>query len=441
MTITTSLLILFAYLGAVALGWVLGRRGKTAALDRPPAPPNFSAVDLSETETENATLALFDLDDLSGVNRTNDFDTGDRLLNEVDDVLRRALPPGSAMERLDSGRFLMWTPGGEIDAAVIIADRLRTLAGSVQVTGTRGTVTRPVSVGVIETGRSEVRSRAILRADVALAEAKRAGGNQTRALRAQPAPSLLPSREVISEAIRTRELEYHVQPIMHLRTRQAVGIESLLRWNRPDGSVLGPARFMDTLNRLPEAGVELFPDLAIEAATAFVHGPKPIYATFNITGAVLDGKDSVACAWLQALLRALPPEHLVLEVVETAIIVAPERAQDLIGRVRARGARVALDDFGTGLSNLERLRDYDVDILKVDRSFVTNLNGSGREEAILASLATLANSLDLDIIAEGVETEEQAQAILKAGINYGQGFHLGRPAPASDWATRLGRKG
>lgn len=437
MAISTSLFICVAGFGALILGWVLGRQSRPASPK--PAGPNVSPVSVPDVSEAKAVVALFDLDDLSGVNRTNDFDTGDRLLDQVDDVLRRALPPGSAIERLDSGRFLMWTSGGEIDAVVKSVDRLRSLASSVQVEGTRGIVARPVSVGVVETSHREVRSRAILRADVALAEAKRAGGNQTRALRTLPAPSLMPAREVIAEAIRTRALEYHVQPIVRLQDRQPIGIESLLRWNHPDGAVLGPARFMDTLNRLPEAGVEQFPDLAIAAATPFVHGPTPIYATFNITGAVLDGKGSLACKWLQALLNALPPEQLVLEVVETAIIVAPERARDLITRVRAKGARVALDDFGTGLSNLERLRDYDIDILKVDRSFVSGLNGAGREEAILAALATLATSLDLDIIAEGVETEAQAQAILKAGITYGQGYHLGRPATAAAWAARLGR--
>lgn len=438
MAISTGLLICVTGFGAFIIGWVLGRQGKPAPLK--PAPPNVSPVSLPDVSDAKATVALFDLDDLSGVNKANDFDTGDRLLDQVDDVLRRALPRGSAMERLDSGRFLIWTPDSGLDSAVKIVDRLRTLASSVQVEGTRGIVARPVSVGLVETSRSEVRSRAILRADVALAEAKRAGGNQTRALRTLPAPSLLPSRNVIAEAIRTRALEYHVQPIVRLHDRQAIGIESLLRWNHPDGAVLGPAQFLDTLNRLPEAGVEQFPDLAIDAATPFVHGPAPLYATFNITGAILEGKGSMACAWLNALLHALPPEHLVLEVVETAIIVAPERAQDLITRLRAKGARVALDDFGTGLSNLERLRDYDIDILKVDRSFVSGLNETGREEAILTSLAMLATSLDLDIIAEGVETEAQAQAVLKAGINYGQGFHLGRPATAPDWAARLGRK-
>lgn len=403
------------------------------AFDAPSRRMSSSPAQVSQA----ATLALMDIDDLKGVNVTADFDTGDRLLNEVDDILRRALPCGAGFERLESGRFLVWLPKMSLECAARMAEQMRLLACQALVDGPSGRVARTLSAGLVATSSNESRARAILRADVALANAKRIGGNKTETTPNLPMPSLVPSREQIEEAITTRALEYHVQPIFDLRSMVPAGVEALLRWNRPDGAVLGPNGFMDTLNRIPEVGAELFPDLAVEAAMPFATGAAPIYTTFNITGAVLDGVNSPGCRWLSTVLERIPAENLVLEIVETAVIVNPQRAADLIDRLRARGVRIALDDFGTGLSNLERLRRFPVDILKVDRAFVDGIGGDGREEAILASLVALAGGLDIDVIAEGIETEAQARTVGDLGIYYGQGYHLGRPAPASDWATRM----
>ncbi len=366
-----------------------------------------------------------------------DYDTGDRLLKAVADTLRRAIPEGGAVERLESGRFLVWLPLTGMEEARSAAERLRALAAGSVVEGPRGSVSRPVSAGLVVTDAGEGRARAILRADAALLRAKRRGGNRLAAVGSLPIPMLAPPRAEIEEAIATRALVYHVQPILNLASRRPVGVEALLRWNRPDGEVLGPAGFMDTLDRIPEAGSDLFPDMAVEAATPFVTGSTPIYTTFNVTGTVLDGLEKPEGRWLAELLERLPPQQVVLEIVETAVVVCPDTTVAMIESLRARGVRIALDDFGTGLSSLERLRRFPVDLLKIDRTFVKGLGGSGREEAILASLAALAQGLDIDLVAEGIETEEQARQLMGIGIRYGQGFHLGRPARASDWAARI----
>ena len=423
-SIVAALLLMAAsaLAGVVAIR-LAGRRGPGADADAGAA--------------QGGALALLDIDDLAGVNTAQDFDTGDRLLNAVGDALRRALPDGATLERLQSGRFLLWMPDATMEAARDEVEHLRALASRNVVEGSAGSVSRPVSAGLVVADPSESRARAILRADAALAQAKRMGGDRLAAIRSLPIPALAPPREAIEEAIATRALEYHVQPILALEARRPVGVEALLRWNRPDGAVMGPAGFMDTLDRIPEAGSDLFPDMAVEAATPFVTGPAPIYATFNITGAALDGLHRPEGRWLAEMLERLPPERLVLEIVETAVVVCPETTVTLIESLRARGVRIALDDFGTGLSTLDRLRCFPVDILKIDRTFIDGLGGTGREEAILASLVALAHGLDIDIVAEGIETEEQATQLIGLGIRYGQGYHLGRPAPASDWAERM----
>ena len=413
--------------------------GKVFGRSDSPQGPQVAEVD-DRAGSGRTALALFDLDDLKAVNQENDFDTGDRLLNAVADVLWRGMPPGAGLERLGNGRLLVWAPDTDLDEAIAMADRLRDLACLVQVNGTDGPVARTVSVGVVAARDDESRKRSILRADVALANAKSAGGNRTEAVRVHPAPSVIPSQAAIADAIRSNALEYHVQPIVRLSDRTAVGVENLLRWNRPDGTIAGPGGFVDTLDRLPESESDLLPGVAIEAARHFVQGADPIYATFNITGAVLDGSGSPASRWLDQLLESLPAEHLVLEIIETAIIVAPGRAVEMLDRLRARGVRIALDDFGTGLSNLERLRCYPFDMLKLDGSFVGNLATSGREEAILAAIVSMSERMGLDLIVEGVETEAQARTLVEFGVRYGQGYHFGRPGPAAHWQEKLRRR-
>ncbi|MFO6465789.1 GGDEF domain-containing phosphodiesterase [Jannaschia sp. KMU-145] len=383
--------------------------------------------------SKGGALGLLDVDDLKGLNASSDFDTGDRLLNAIDDTLRRALPKGLGVERSENGRFVLWLPGLGLDDAAALTERLRHLAASVVVEGTTGLMARTLSAGVVRIGTDESRNRAVLHADSVLARAKALGGNRTETARAITSPSILPTRAEVEAAIDSAAIEYHLQPIADLRDRGVAGFEALLRWRKDDGAVVGPAPFVDTLDRIPEAGSERLADLACAAARPLLAEDGAHYVTFNITGAVLDGQNSPGCRWMRHLLDTLPPDRMVFEIVETAIVVNPARAADLIDKLRAQGLRIALDDFGTGLSNLERLRRFPVDILKIDRSFVDGLGGAGREEAILASLVTLAERLGTDIVAEGIETERQVETVRDLGIHFGQGYHLGRPARAMNW--------
>lgn len=388
---------------------------------------------------DTGALALVDIDDFKRINTREGFDIGDRLLDAIGDVLHRALPPQGTLERMESGRFLVWMPPALRGEARAQTERLRMLAAQAIVEGVSGPVSCNLSAGTVSAGPGENRARTILRADAALSKAKRMGGGRTETGRALPSPSLVPARADVEAAIAKQALEYHVQPIVRLADDRPVGVEALIRWTRADGGVLGPAGFLDTLNRIPEAGSDLFPDMAVQAARPFLAAPDPLFITFNVTGAVLDGTNDPGARWLAEVTDRLPCDRLVFEIVETAVIVQNQHASALIDRLRRRGVRFALDDFGTGLSNLERLRQFPVDILKLDRAFVGNMGRDGREEAILSAVVALARGLDVDLVAEGIETAAQATRLLDLGVTLGQGYHFGRPAAAAEWAARLAR--
>ncbi|WP_179378620.1 EAL domain-containing protein [Jannaschia marina] len=382
-------------------------------------------------------IGLLDIEGLSGLNAREGVDAGDRLIHGIADVLTRAAPSEARVRPLDRGRFLIWLPSETLEDCGGTIEELRSLASSTVVSGRDISLCRPLSAGVVRLSPGERTGHALLRASEALEAAKRAGGRRTEiggdALPGDPVPK---PTEVVA-AIDERAIEYHVQPICRLSDGVPVGIEALLRWTRADGEILGPNRFIDTLARLPESEIAPLSDMAFNAAERFVTADPALYFSVNVTGSILDGSAPAAYRWLDALLERLPPEHLVLEVVETALIVDPSETTAQLERLRARGVRIALDDFGTGLSNLDRLRRYPVDIVKMDRVFVAGLGRGGREEAIFASLVALMAGLDIDLIAEGIETEAQLRVLRDLGVPYGQGFHLGRPAAPSDWRDRL----
>ncbi|MEM8822886.1 MAG: bifunctional diguanylate cyclase/phosphodiesterase [Pseudomonadota bacterium] len=423
----TDLLLLFCV--ALLSGFVGALVMRNRMRERPPAPQLAApAIDKSDTKGVGGAVVLMDVDGLSTLNAAEGFDVGDRLLDRIGDALRRVLPPGAGLERLENGRFALWLPDADIEDAATLAEEMRRIGALAMVPGRAGNLSRSLSAGVTAVSGEEGRARALLHADAAVSRAKALGGDRVERAVGPLSPPRLSTRAEVAEAIASGELAYHLQPIVDLRTRQVAGAEALLRWHRQDGQTVGPDSFVDQIDRIPVAGADLIPDLAVSAASSLLEQPDT-YVTFNVTGAALDGSDAPGRSALDGLMTRLPPDRIVIEIVESAILVTPERSAAWIQSLRAKGVRVALDDFGTGLSNLDRLCRLPVDILKMDRAFVTGLGTGGREEAILRCLATLARMLDLDLVAEGVETEAQAQALTELGVRYGQGWHLGRPSP------------
>ena len=381
------IMILVAIASSAVTAWYLSRRQAAMARARATAPrPDDGGMFMTAPaemireasgQVPAGALALLDVDGLKGVNERQGYDTGDRLLAAVGDVLQRSLPEGAEFERLGDARFLLHLEETGLEDAWDATERLRRFASQTIVQGRLGPVSRSVSAGLVSSFADESHARTVLRADAALARAKGDGGNRTEGVRGAPALVLAPPRHEVEAAIEAKALEYHVQPIVDLAGEEIVGVEALLRWNREDGAVIGPGAFIDTLDRIPEAGADLFPALAVEAASRFVTGPSAIYTTFNVTGMVLDGEDGPGRRWMDTLLDRLPPDRVVLEIVETAILIDPERSLAVVRELRERGVRIALDDFGTGMSNLERLRHLPVDIVKMDRAFTDGLGGGG----------------------------------------------------------------
>ena len=419
-------LLLAGAAGAVLGGVVSGSRGTPRGW----APAGCTA-------TGESALVLFCIDDLGSLREEFGEDVADRLQDRVVGILRRTAPPGARFEhRSGAGHVVLTIHGTPLEAVGGIAESARRLAALATVEAGGRRVGRTVSAAVVALGAD---AEGALRAAAALlAAGTRRGGD--RIVTPDDDLAAVEAADVV-DAIRSGALRYHVQPILALRTGRAVGVEALLRWTAGGRIVRMPAQFLHRTEWLPEGAIVRLADLAGEAARPFVERPDPLDVAFNVTADALEAPRGPQGRWLAALVDRLPPERIVLELLETTVVARPDAAIRTIAALRGRGVRVALDDFGTGLSNLDRLLAIRPDLVKIDRALIvtggTDARQDNRREAVIGALVGLTRRLGMALIAEGLETEADVEAARRLGIAFGQGFHLGRPAPVEHWAARL----
>lgn len=265
-------------------------------------------------------------------------------------------------------------------------------------------------------------------ADVALYTAKDAGGGQV--VNYQSHMQLQSARESerrseLEGAIANDEFEMHFQPEIDLRTGELIGAESLLRWNHPSLGVVAADAFIEDLERLDLLG-DLLP-LLFRQATSFAQHYQDSGFTIRLNLAAEQLSDPRVVPFMQDAIDETPGVGYCLEVTERSVLDASVETIGALRKLRELGVVVALDDFGTGYSSLKQLHDLPVDAIKIDRMFVKDLHECMPDESIAAVIIDLGSLMDLEIIAEGIETPEQHRALAALGCTRGQGYLIGRP--------------
>jgi diguanylate cyclase (GGDEF)-like protein len=399
------------------------------------------ALDRALERRERLAMLLLDLDGFKDVNDTLGHPAGDELLIEVSRRLRAALPAVDLLARLGGDEFAaLWHPDEETPEAV--GERaLACLRPAYQITGRDIHLTG--SVGLLVLGDQRTSSDALRDADLALYAAKDAGKNQVsrfepglRAARARHSELTAGLRRAVAED----ELSVHYQPVVHLGDGRITAVEALLRWNPAGGAPVPPTTFIPVAE---ETGL-IVPIgwLALRRACADArrwYTDQGICVTVNVSGYQLREPDFVDTVLAVLADEGLPGRALVLELTETTLITNLETTERL-DRLRGHGVRVAVDDFGTGYSSLSYLVQLPVDILKIDRAF-TGPPGqpAAHHWAFTRAILDLANSLELDTIAEGVETDEQERILRALNCPYAQGYRYSRPVPAGQIDELLAR--
>ena len=390
-------------------------------------------------------VVAFDLDHFKHVNDAFGRAVGDQVLAVFARRLVNSVRPGDVVARLEGALFAVLMMGVEPRALESTVGRL--LAAVTQrydVAGQQTAVT--VTGGVAGCSRIEEPAEMVRRAEVALHYAKRVsrGGFQVldealdRAFldRGWLAAHLL-------DAADRGELRLHFQPIVAAVSREIVGMEALVRWEHPERGLLGPNEFIplaeesgsiSSIGRwvLREACATL--EHWTEAEPAAAH----LSVSVNLSVAELQDRNLVKDVAEALKVSGLAPDRLHLEVTESVLSTDPEAASRALAQLRDLGVWLVIDDFGTGNSSLTALQRFPFRVLKIDRSFVGGIGIRPADETIVTATLALAHGLGLSVVAEGVETPEQAEFLTRGGCEELQGYLCGRPAPAAVIQPLLG---
>ena len=377
-------------------------------------------------------VAMVDLDRFKLVNDTLGHLAGDQLIREVCDILHRAAPPEALVARLGGDEFgiLFDTPGDE--AACMACERVvAACATTLKVLG--HSVQGSASIGVVTAGDNGQRDPMDLmrRADLALNDAKRQGRNVARLFDESMDEGIRVRRQIetgLSQAIARSELAMVYQPIVGREHLEVIGFEALLRWKTNEYGPISPATFIpiaEESNLIHELG-----DWVLAESLQVLKDWPGQYVSVNFSPRQFRRHNFVGYIVEQVQRAGVEPSRFQIEITETAIFDDAERAAETLYKLRQMGFRISLDDFGTGYSSLYNIRKFALDSLKIDRSFIDGMGRERESAAIVHSIIHLGRALGLGVIAEGVETEAQVQALRLAGASHLQGYYLSRPVSA-----------
>lgn len=390
-------------------------------------------------------VVVVKLDQLHLVARACGRDRAAQLLREVEGRLRRDLPGCDDLGVVDHDRRVLVceTHGGK-RAANALAKRVAACLSEPFRVGNE-LVVLTASVGIAVAGDRGDRPATLLEdADLAMAVASTAGGNRrvlfspserSDALRQVTLPTAL------RRALRDEKFVVHYQPVVQLSTGEHVGAEALVRWRQADGTLAGPESFIGAAE-ISGVIVPLGTWVLQEACRTAARWPAgPTSVAVNLSSHQLADPKLPGVVKKALSDAGLEPSRLTLEVTESVFVAGPEVVIGRLQALRELGVKVAIDDFGTGWSSLAYLKRIPFDVLKIDRSFVTDLGKDKIDTGIVTAVIMLAQALGLDVVAEGVETEVQAAELVRLGCPYAQGYLYSRPTTGDRLAGPLAPTG
>jgi diguanylate cyclase (GGDEF)-like protein len=397
----------------------------------------LSAV-LHERPIEDpAALLVLDLDDFKTVNDTLGHHHGDDLLRQVATRLGHGLRGEDLVARIGGDEFAVILDGSDSAAATRVAERLGAgLRRSFPVASRELNVSASIGIALFPDD-GEDPTRLLQHADLAMYQAKseRTGHSRYRREPHHAELARLESVESLRRGIGNGEIVLHYQPVVELATGAVRSVEALARWSRGEGSLVSPGAFLSLAERGGLMGV-LTADVLQQAVRRTVQWrSEGVSASVAVNMSVTNLLDVSFPDQLAMLLdeSGLPGEAIQLELTEDLFMADPARARRVIAALLATGVRLVVDDYGTGFSSLGYLHDlHDISGLKLDRSFVTHVDTDPRSAAIVESTVTLARSLGLSVVAEGVETPTVRDRLAELGCELAQGFLFSRPVPAED---------
>ena len=387
----------------------------------------------------NRALAILfiDVDRFKLINDTLGHDAGDMLLKVVAERLRGCTRGDDIVARLGGDEFTVIVDSAETAEDVsIVADKIcSTFNNAIRFLDQEIFVTVSVGIAMYPIDGEDI-ATLMKRADTAMFQAKK-NRNEFRFYEQSMESAVswrLEMETDLRRALERDELVVHYQPQMDLASGKIVGVEALVRWEHPERGMVPPNDFIPLAE---EAGlIEAIGEWVLDAACRQLQkwlrmGLGPLRMSVNISGRQLDKKNLAEIVATILNSTGLPPDTLELEITESAIMDKPDQVLSILKQLKDMGILIAVDDFGTGYSSLAYLKRFPIDILKIDQSFVRDLPDNAEDVAIITGVIALGKSLNLLLVAEGVENDAQRALLAEQGCDMMQGFLLSKPLPAS----------
>ncbi len=396
--------------------------------------------------SSSVAVLFLDLDRFKVVNDSLGHETGDKLLVQVAHRLRESLRPEDTISRHGGDEFtILLEEISDVSDASRVAQRISGQFATPFVSeGHEVYITISIGIALGTTGQE--RPEDLLRAaDAAMYEAKRTGKDRYEVFNSRldaQAQARLGLEADLRHSIERGELGLYYQPQVHLSSKHIWGMEALARWRHPTRGLIPPDQFIGLAE---ETGLilplsRLFLEEACRQAMLwqeeFTYAP-PLSVSVNLSLVQFRYPDLVQDIAATLERTGLPPSQLHLEITESVVMQDVLENTATLHHLKELGVQLAIDDFGIGYSSLSYLKNFPVDYLKIDRSFVAGLGNNPDDAAIVGAVVDLAHALRMEVVAEGVEREHQASALLVLGCTKGQGFLFSRPAPAPELARLL----
>ena len=402
---------------------------------------------VANASRSGATLAVLylDLDRFKLVNDSLGHTVGDLLLDAVAKRLRGSLRAADLAARLGGDEFAVLVENTTVAGAAALADVISNALGDpFEVSGHDLVVTASIGVVVDEAGETD--ADALLRnADLAMYRAKLDGFGKY--LVYEPDMHVVVSDRAhlegkLRRAVQLEQFEVHYQPIVWLVSGEAVGVEALVRWRREDGTLVPPAEFIPVAEDMglimPIGRMVMHTAMRQVREWQKTHSnAKTLTLSINLSARQLYQPDVVSEVVEALEATGFDAEYLTLEITETALMHDTATVSARLRELRALGARIALDDFGTGYSSLSYLRNFPIDVLKVDKSFIDDIACGTADANLARAIIEMAKTLNLDIVAEGIEEPSQVAELVRLRCLMGQGFHFAKGLPAVELTRYL----
>lgn len=397
-------------------------------------------------------IAVFvvDLDRFKNVNDGLGHAVGDSLLLTMARRIKRCLGPGDTIARVSGDQFgIIFNTTMKSGETGALAEQIR-LAISAPVRLNPREVFLTASIGVAQfSGKPDESEDLLKNAEIALYQAKRLGKNKIEFFRSSmrdDRSSRVALESDLRRALERGEMDLLYQPIVRLADMRVAGFEALIRWHHPQLGMLNPDDFIDIAEEtgmITDIGLFAINEASRQLGTwqrAFTPND-PVFASVNMSSRQILSQDLVEDVEMIMTRADLVDGTLKLEITETLIMENPELSAKILDRLRQLGAGISCDDFGTGYSSLSNLQRFPFDTIKIDRSFLQNSNPDDpAAEIILHSIVALAHDLDMDVVAEGAESQDDIDLLREIGCEFAQGFYFGEPMSAQEAISYLAGK-